>query len=63
VIKLGSDLVALLTILLCALLILAVGGTYVHAMVRLASVHHMLPWLAVGTPLLGAGVLSFVFRD
>jgi hypothetical protein len=63
VIKLGSDLVALLTILVCALLILAVGCTYVHAMVSLASVHRMLPWLAVGTPLLFAGFSSFMFRD
>jgi hypothetical protein len=62
VIKLGSDLVALLTILVYALLILAVGATYVHAMVSLASVHRILPWLAVGTPLLGAGFLSLMFR-
>ena len=62
-ITLVSDLLALLTILVCALLMLAVGGTYVYAMVSLASVHRTLPWLAVGAPVLGAKFLGLMFKD
>ena len=59
--KLVGDLAALLVILGSALLILAVGGTYVYAMVSLASIHRMLSWLAVGAPVLG--IVSWMFKD
>ena len=61
--ELVRDLVALLTILACAVLILAIGGTYVYAIVSLASIHSMLPWLAVGTVVLGTGFVSRMFED
>ena len=61
--ELVRDLVALLTILARALLILAIGGTYVYANVRLASIHSVLPWLALGTAVLVAAFVSFVFKD
>ena len=61
--ELVRDLAALLTILACALLILAIGGTYVYAIVSLASIHSVLPWLALGTALLGARFVSRMFED
>ena len=61
--ELERDLGALLTILASALLILAIGGTYVYAIVGLASINRMLPWLAVGTPALGAGLVGWMLKD
>ena len=57
------DLVELFTILACALLILAIGGAYVYAIVSLASIHSMLPWLTLGTAVLGARFVSRMFED
>jgi hypothetical protein len=61
--ELVRDLVELFTILACALLILAIGGTYVYAIVSLASIHSMLPWLTLGTAVLGARLVSRMFED
>ena len=61
--ELVRDLVALLTILACALLILAIGGTYVYAIVGLASIHSLLPWLAAATAVLCAGFVSWMLKD
>ena len=57
------DLVELFTILACALLILAIGGAYVYAIVSLASIHSMLPWLTLGTAVLGVRFVSRMFED